>query len=70
MIVRELQDSYRILVQNSDDILTIRDANGRILYTNPSFHRILVTNRKKLSGQLVLTYCIPRTVSARLSSLE
>jgi len=50
--VRELQDSYRILVQNSDDILTIRDANGRILYTNHRFTAFWVTNRKKLSVNL------------------
>ena len=31
----------RLVVEHSDDILTIRDADGRIRYTSPSFHRVM-----------------------------
>lgn len=31
----------RLVVEHSDDIITIRDAERRIRYTSPSFHRVM-----------------------------
>lgn len=68
--VRELQDSYRILVENSDDILTIRDADGRIRYTNPSFHRILGYEQKEVVGSTCFDLLHPEDREHTLSSLN
>jgi PAS domain S-box-containing protein len=40
----------RLVVENSDDILTIRDADGRIRYTSPSFHRVLGYKQEEMVG--------------------
>jgi PAS domain S-box-containing protein len=37
----DLDPPFRLMVENSHDIFTIRDADGRVRYANPSFYRIL-----------------------------
>ena len=68
--VRELQDSFRILVENSDTILTIRDADGRIRYTNPSFHRILGYDQKEVVGSTCFDLLHPEDREHTLNSLN
>lgn len=45
------EDHFRLMVENSDDILTIRDANGRIRYTSPSFHRVMGYTQEEMVGE-------------------
>jgi len=40
----------RLVVEHSDDIITIRDAEGRIRYTNPSFHRVMGYMQEEVIG--------------------
>lgn len=40
----------RLMVEHSDDILTIRDADGRIRYTSPSFHRVMGYTQGEMIG--------------------
>ena len=40
----------RLVVEHSDDIITIRDAEGRIRYTNPSFHRVMGYTQEEVIG--------------------
>jgi hypothetical protein len=35
---REVEQGFRLMVENSQDILTIRDADARVRYTSPSIH--------------------------------
>jgi PAS domain S-box-containing protein len=40
----------RLVVEHSDDIITIRDAEGRIRYTSPSFHRVMGYTQEEVLG--------------------
>jgi PAS domain S-box-containing protein len=46
------EEQFRVLVENSHDILTIRDADGRIRYTSPSVHRVLGYRQEEMIGSL------------------
>jgi PAS domain S-box-containing protein len=46
----ESEEQFRLMVENSDDILTIRDANGRIRYANASFQRVMGYHPSELIG--------------------
>jgi PAS domain S-box-containing protein len=46
----ELNDHFRKMVENSHDILTIRDADCRIRYTSPSFHRVMGYKQEEMIG--------------------
>jgi PAS domain S-box-containing protein len=46
----ELNDHFRQMVENSYDILTIRDAECRIRYTSPSFHRVMRYKQEEMIG--------------------
>jgi PAS domain S-box-containing protein len=48
----EHEEQFRFLVENSHDILTIRDADGRIRYTSPSVHRVLGYRQEEMIGSL------------------
>jgi len=43
-------DYFRLMVENSHDILTIRGADGRIRYTSPSIYRILGYRQEEMIG--------------------
>jgi PAS domain S-box-containing protein len=45
------EDHFRLMVENSDDILTIRDADGRIRYTSPSMHRVMGYTQDQMIGE-------------------
>jgi len=40
----------RLVVEHSDDIITIRDGEGRIRYTNPSFQRVMGYAQEEVIG--------------------
>ena len=46
------EEHFRLLVENSDDILTIREADGRIRYMSPSIHRILGYKQEEMIGSI------------------
>src|SRR5215467_5778027 len=41
----------RMVVEHSDDIVTIRDVDGRIRYTSPSFHRVMGYRQEEVIGE-------------------
>jgi PAS domain S-box-containing protein len=45
-------EQFRLLVENSDDILTIREADGRIRYMSPSIQRVLGYKQEELIGSI------------------
>ncbi|HEV1993758.1 MAG TPA: PAS domain-containing protein [Candidatus Acidoferrum sp.] len=46
----ELNCHFRQMVENSHDILTIRDADGRVRYTSPSIHNVLGYKQEEMIG--------------------
>ena len=48
----EIDDRFRLLVENSQDILTIRDADTRVRYTSPSIHRVLGYRQEEIIGSI------------------
>lgn len=49
--IKESENRFRDLVQNSSDIITILDKNGIIKYESPSFYRIFDYEEKNIMGQ-------------------
>lgn len=45
-----MEDCFRLMVENSDDILTIRDADGRIRYTSPAMQRVMGYTQEEMVG--------------------
>jgi PAS domain S-box-containing protein len=46
----EVEQRFRLMVENSHDILTIRNADGRVRYTSPSVHRVLGYRQEEMIG--------------------
>jgi PAS domain S-box-containing protein len=66
----ELEEPFRLLVENSDDILTVRDADGRIRYTNPSFYRHLGYRQEEVVGSTCFDLLHPEDRAGVLAALE
>jgi PAS domain S-box-containing protein len=47
---REMEEHFRLMVENSHDILTIRDADAKIRYMSPSIHRVLGYTQEQMIG--------------------
>jgi PAS domain S-box-containing protein len=60
----------RLVVENSDDILTIRDADGRIRYTSPSFHRIMGYKQEEMVGETGFDLIHPEDRANVLAALD
>jgi PAS domain S-box-containing protein len=45
-----LNDHFRQMVENSHDILTIRDADGRVRYISPSIHSVMGYKQEEIIG--------------------
>jgi PAS domain S-box-containing protein len=52
-------EQMRLLVENSEDILTIREADGRIRYMSPAIHRVLGYKQEDLIGSTGLELLHP-----------
>lgn len=48
--LNDLNDHFRLMVENSHDILTIRDADGRVRYASPSIHHVLGYKQEEIIG--------------------
>lgn len=68
--LQELQDQFRLMVENSHDILTIRNADGRIRYTSPSFHRILGYKQEEVIGSTAFELIHPEDRETVLTALN
>lgn len=64
------EDQFRLMVENSEDILTIRDADGRIRYTSPSFHRVLGYRQEEMVGSTGFDLLHPDDRATVLGALE
>ena len=48
--LREMEDRFRLMVENSHDIMTVRDADGKVRYTSPSISRIMGYTQEQMVG--------------------
>jgi PAS domain S-box-containing protein len=60
----------RLVVEHSDDILTIRDADGRIRYTSPSFHRVLGYKQEEVIGETGFDLLHPEDRATVLTAMD
>jgi len=48
--LREVEERFRLMVENSHDIMTVRDADGKVRYTSPSISRIMGYTQEQMVG--------------------
>jgi PAS domain S-box-containing protein len=48
--LREMEGRFRLMVENSHDIMTVRDADGKVRYTSPSISRIMGYTQEQMVG--------------------
>lgn len=60
----------RLMVEHSEDILTIRDADGRIRYTNPSFERVMGYKQEEMIGETGFDLIHPEDRPGVLEALD
>lgn len=60
----------RLIVEHSEDILTIRDADGRIRYTTPSFYRVMGYRQEEMIGETGFELIHPEDRAIVLNALD
>jgi PAS domain S-box-containing protein len=65
----ELEAPFRLMVENSHDIFTIRDADGCLRYANPSFYRIMGYKEDTVIGSTCFDLLHPEDRETVLSAL-
>lgn len=63
-------DLSRLVVEHTEDILTIRDADGRIRYTNPSFQRVMGYKQEEMIGETGFDLIHPEDRTNVLQALD
>jgi PAS domain S-box-containing protein len=48
--LRDTEERFRLMVENSHDIMTVRDADGKVRYTSPSISRIMGYTQEQMVG--------------------
>ena len=64
--LRESEERFRALTQNSSDIVTLLEVDGTILYESPSIERILGYEPGELVGKNVFDYVHPDDLEGEL----
>jgi PAS domain S-box-containing protein len=67
---RETEERFRLMVENSHDIMTIRNADGKVRYMSPSVNRVLGYTQEQLIGSIGLELVHPEDRPAVESSLN
>ncbi len=62
--LRQSEERFRSLVQNSSDMITVLDTDGTIRYLSPSIERILGYKPEDLIGKNKFDYIYPEDVVA------
>lgn len=60
----------RLVVEHTEDIVTIRDADGRIRYTNPSFQRVMGYKQEEMIGETGFDLIHPEDREGVLTALN
>ncbi len=65
----ESEKRFRALIENSSDVITLLDADGRIIYTSPSLGRVLGYALEDYVGRWLSDFVHPRDVDAITQAL-
>jgi len=57
--LRQREEHFRLLIENTSDLVTILEADGKIRYQSPSVERVLGYEAKELLGQNVFSLVCP-----------
>ena len=68
--VCEIDERFRLMVENSQDILTIRDADGRVRYISPSIHRVLGYRQEEIIASIGFELLHPEDRSTAENALN
>lgn len=68
--LRDVEDRFRLMVENSHDIMTVRDADGKVRYMSPSVNRVLGYTQEQLVGTIGLELIHPEDRSAVENALS
>jgi PAS domain S-box-containing protein len=69
LALRKAEETFRTLLQESSDIVTILSPSGDIRYLSPAVERILGYEAKKLEGKNVFEYVHPDDLAQSVESL-
>jgi two-component system cell cycle sensor histidine kinase/response regulator CckA len=61
--LRESEERFRSLVQNSSDIITVLEADGTIRYESPSLHRLLGYRPEEIIGKNAFEFVHPEDLN-------
>lgn len=67
--IQRSEEYYRRLIENSSDVVTILDREGKILYESPSVKRILGYEPSELIGQSVFVFVHPEDSETLITNL-
>jgi diguanylate cyclase (GGDEF)-like protein/PAS domain S-box-containing protein len=62
--LRQSEEYFQSLIENSSDIITVIDVEGRILYDSPSVERILGYRQGELIGKRIFQFVHPDEISS------
>ena len=60
--LRESEEHFRVLIENSSDLITVLDGDGSIRYESPSLERVLGYKPEELIGKNILEFVHPDDV--------
>jgi PAS domain S-box-containing protein len=69
-LVREREEHFRMLIENSSDLASILDADGTIRYVSPSVTRILGYTQEEMIGRSTFSLMHPDDVAAKIPTFH
>jgi len=68
--VKRSEEYFRLITENSSDMITILEADGTIKYESPSIERFLGYSKTELIGKKVLDFVHPEDIKVAVNTLS